>query len=87
MYKKVKLFMTDKIPELVEEEINQWLEENRDIKIIKLFPADFSNNETARTSVLIVFYEQTMEKVARQHERIDEKTRIYSRRCNFFYRG
>ncbi len=71
MSKKVKIFMADKIPDFIESEINQWLEENRDIDIINLFPADFRNSETDHTSTLIVLYEETIEKVKRQHERID----------------
>ncbi len=63
--------MANKTPELVEGEINQWLEENRDIDIIKLFPADFRNSETDHASALIVFYEEAIEKVKRQDERID----------------
>jgi len=71
MSKKVKIFMANKNPNLVEAEVNQWLEENRDIEIIKLFPAEFTNSETGPSSALIVFYEAAIENVKRQHERID----------------
>jgi len=71
MSKKVKIFMANKNPNLVEAEVNQWLEENRDIEIIKLFPAEFTNSETGPSSALIVVYEAAIENVKRQHERID----------------
>ncbi len=71
MSKKVKIFMANKIPELIEGEINQWLEENRDVDIIKLLSADLANSETDQASSLIVFYEEAIKKVKRQDERID----------------